>query len=331
MAQNEYLLEVKDLSVEYRVYEGTVKAVSNLNIKVGKREVIGLVGESGAGKTTTALSILDLVPSPPGVITSGEILFQGKNILNMRKKEIHELRGNRISMIFQNPMTSLNPLYTVGEQITRVIKEHEKIDTDKAVEKAKKMMEIVGISRERFKNYPHEFSGGMKQRVCIAIGLACNPSLLIADEPTTALDVTIQAQILMLMKNLKEEFETSIIFITHDLGIIAEMADYVVVMYSGSAVEEGSVKELFTNAKHPYTRGLFECLPNLKTKEKRLKLMEGNMPDPMNLPKGCKFYNRCKYKTDACLKWNPSATKISEDHYVSCLMCENAFQEGAGK
>lgn len=327
MFHNKYLLEIKDLSVEYRVYEGTVKAVNNLNIKVEKKKVIGIVGESGAGKTTTALSILNLIANPPGIITSGEIFFQGKDILKMKKEEIHKLRGNRISMIFQNPMTALNPLYTVGEQITRVIKEHQKIKGHKAEEKTKQMMEIVEIPRERFKNYPHEFSGGMKQRICIAIGLACNPSLLIADEPTTALDVTIQAQILELMRGLRDKFDTSIIFITHDLGVIAEMADYVVVMYAGSIVEEGSIKELFNNARHPYTQGLFACLPHLEMRKNRLILMEGNLPDPMNLPEGCKFYKRCKYKTDICLTINPSSTKIAEDHFVHCLMYENVYQE----
>ena len=274
---SESFLQIKNLSVEFRTFDGTVKAINNLNLELEKGKTIGLVGETGAGKTTTALAIMGLIPSPPGVITSGEILFEGKNLLQANKKELQEYLGNKIAMIFQNPMTSLNPVYTVGHQIAAVIMEHQKISKRDAMQKAGEMLETVGIPKERLKNYPHEFSGGMKQRVCIAMGLACNPSLLIADEPTTALDVTIQAQILDLMKGLKEKYQTSTIFITHALGVVADIADYVAVIYAGSIIEYGDLKSVFTDPSHPYTKGLFGCIPDIESEEsERLRNSRGN-------------------------------------------------------
>ena len=310
----EPLLEINNLSIEFRTFDGVVKAVNGMTFSVPKGKTIGLIGETGAGKTTTALAILGLVPSPPGVITGGEILFEGKDISHLSKKEMRLLRGSQISMIFQNPMTSLNPVYTVGKQIADVLRQH-----DKKMSKAADLLEMVGIRRERMKNYPHEFSGGMKQRVCIAMGLACNPKLLIADEPTTALDVTIQAQILDLMKGLKEKYGTSTIFITHSLGLVQEIADYVVVTYAGSVVEKGSLKEIFVNTKHPYTIGLFGCLPDIDSDDTaRLSVIRGAMPDPMNLPEGCKFCQRCDKAMKICYMEEPPEVQIAEDHMVKC-------------
>ena len=264
------ILEIKDLSIEFHTFNGVVKAINRLNLSVPRGKTVGLVGETGAGKTTTALAIMGLIPTPLGVITSGTVELNGKNVYDMKENELREIRGSKVAMIFQNPMTSLNPVYTVGEQIKRVIMQHDpKIGRQEAWEKAGEMLEIVGIPKERVNNYPHEFSGGMKQRVCIAIGLVCNPSLLIADEPTTALDVTIQAQILDLMRGLKEKYNTSTIFITHALGVINEIADYVAVMYAGSVIEHGDLKSIFTNPLHPYTQGLFGCLPDVDSEESK--------------------------------------------------------------
>lgn len=316
----EPLLEINNLSIEFRTFDGVVKAVNGMTFSVPKGKTIGLIGETGAGKTTTALAILGLVPSPPGVITEGEILFEGKDISRISAKERRHLRGSQISMIFQNPMTSLNPVYTIGKQIADVLRQHDKKMSKKdALEKAADLLEMVGIRRERMKNYPHEFSGGMKQRVCIAMGLACNPKLLIADEPTTALDVTIQAQILDLMKGLKEKYGTSTIFITHSLGLVQEIADYVVVTYAGSVVEKGSLKEIFVNTKHPYTIGLFGCLPDIDSDDtSRLSVIRGAMPDPMNLPEGCRFCQRCDQAMKICYMEEPPEVQIAEDHMVKC-------------
>lgn len=270
---SETLLEVKNLCVEYRTFDGVVKALNNLSFSIPKGKTVSLVGETGAGKTTVALSIMGLIPSPPGIVTSGEIIFEGEDLLKKKQTDLQEYRGNKISMIFQNPMTALNPVYTVGHQIANVISEHQKVSKEEAMKRAGDMLEVVGIRRERANNYPHEFSGGMKQRVCIAMGLACNPQLLIADEPTTALDVTIQAQILELMKGLKEKYDTSIIFITHALGVVAEIADYVMVIYAGNIIEKGDIRSIFTNPMHPYTQGLFNCLPDIESEDdKRLSI-----------------------------------------------------------
>ena len=319
------LLEVKDLCVEYRTFDGVVKALNNLTFSIPKGKTVSLVGETGAGKTTVALSIMGLIPSPPGVITSGEILFEGENLLTKQQTELQEYRGNKISMIFQNPMTALNPVYTVGHQIANVISQHQKVNKEEALKRAGDMLEVVGIRRERANNYPHEFSGGMKQRACIAMGLACNPQLLIADEPTTALDVTIQAQILELMKGLKEKYDTSIIFITHALGVVAEIADYVMVIYAGNVIEKGDIRSIFTNPLHPYTQGLFNCLPDIEsTEEKRLSIIPGAMPDPMNLPKGCKFCDRCSQAMDICKTKEPEEILVGAEHTVKCHLYKEA-------
>ena len=316
---SENLLQIKNLSIEFRTFDGVVKAINNLNLELPKGKTIGLVGETGAGKTTTALAIMGLIPDPPGVITSGEILFEGKDLLKAGKKELQEYRGDKIAMIFQNPMTSLNPVYTVGHQIAGVIMQHQNLSKSEAMEKAGEMLEIVGIPKERLKNYPHEFSGGMKQRVCIAMGLACNPSLLIADEPTTALDVTIQAQILDLMKGLKEKYQTSTIFITHALGVVADIADYVAVIYAGSVIEYGDLKSIFTQPAHPYTKGLFGCIPDIESEDsQRLYVIRGAMPDPTRLPEGCKFCKRCDYAMEICSQKEPDEIKIGDNHTVRC-------------
>ena len=257
------LLEVADLNVIYKTYEGTVAAVNGVEFSLEAGRTLGLVGESGAGKTTTALSIMGLVPSPPGIITSGSVNFAGKNLLSFSEKEMKKIRGNHISMIFQDPMTSLNPVVTVGIQISEALVAHQNLSEAEAEKKAMEMLEKVQIPGQRYREYPHEFSGGMRQRVVIAMALACNPGLIIADEPTTALDVTIQAQVLDLMRSLKEEFSTAMIMITHDLGVVGEVCDHVAVMYAGRIVETGSLEQIFGNARHPYTLGLFRCIPDI--------------------------------------------------------------------
>ena len=262
MADN--VLEIKDLVVHYETDDGCVEAVNGLSISIGRERTLGLVGETGAGKTTTALSILNLVPNPPGVIKSGEILVEGKNVLQMSEKELESMRGNDVAMIFQDPMTALNPVMTVGSQIAESIQLHQNVDAKEAMEKAKEMLRTVGISDSRAGDYPHQFSGGMKQRVIIAIALACQPNLLIADEPTTALDVTIQAQVLSLMKDLIVNNHMSMLLITHDLGVVAETCDDVAVVYAGRIVEVGSADDVFNHTRHPYTEGLFDSLPNLR-------------------------------------------------------------------
>lgn len=320
------ILEINNLVVHYITDEGVVEAVNGLDIDLKKGETLGLVGETGAGKTTTALSILRLVPNPPGKIIDGEIYFNGTNLLDISEEEMRSIRGNQISMIFQDPMTSLNPVMTVGEQIAEGIQIHQKLSQDESMEKAIEMLELVGIPKERSIEYPHQFSGGMKQRVVIAIALACNPSLLIADEPTTALDVTIQAQVLELMKKLKEEFNTAMILITHDLGIVAETCDKVAVMYAGEIVEFASLEQLFEEPKHPYTIGLFGSIPNMEENVKRLKPIKGLMPDPTNLPSGCKFHPRCPYAQQICREQSPTSKDIGENHKVKCLIYEGLVE-----
>lgn len=273
------LLDIKDLSVQYHTDNGIVYAVNNLNFSISKGQAHGLVGETGAGKTTTAKAIMRLIQSPPGVVTSGEILLDGMDLLKTSEKEMYKIRGNKISMIFQDPMTSLNPVMTVGEQIEEVIELHENLSKEALRRKAENMLAVVGILPERFDDYPHQFSGGMKQRVVIAMALACNPSLLIADEPTTALDVTIQAQVLELIKELQDEYDTAMILITHDLGVVAETCDYVSVCYGGTIVEHGTVKDIFENPLHPYTIGLFNSIPSIDEDVESLKTMSVELPD----------------------------------------------------
>ena len=320
MAENkkDLILDIKDLVIHYETDDGTVEAVNGLDIQLEYGKTLGLVGETGSGKTTTALSILRLVPDPPGVNKNGSITLDGKDILNLPQKDLESIRGNLVSMIFQDPMTSLNPVLTVGEQIAEVIGLHENISEKEAADKAGQMLEVVGIPKERYGEYPHQFSGGMKQRVVIAMALACNPKLLIADEPTTALDVTIQAQVLETMKELREKFGSAMIMITHDLGIIAEVCDEVSVVYAGQIVEHGTLEDVFERTLHPYTEGLFGSLPNIEERRHRLQPIPGLMPDPTDLPKGCCFAPRCKYCTEACTKARPEMKWVSDTHYVRC-------------
>ncbi|MGL4307329.1 MAG: ABC transporter ATP-binding protein [Cetobacterium sp.] len=322
----EKLLDIKELSIIYEADDEKVQAVNNLTISLKEGETLGLVGETGAGKTTTALGIMRLIPNPPGKIVSGEINFQGKNLLAESEEVLRMIRGNKISMIFQDPMTSLNPVLTVGEQIAEVIEIHENISRVKAMEKAEEMLELVGIPKTRVNDFPHQFSGGMKQRVVIAIALACNPKLLIADEPTTALDVTIQAQVLDLMNELKNKFKTSMILITHDLGVVAQVCDKVAIMYAGEIVESGSLEDIFERPKHPYTHGLFGSIPNLEDDVQRLNPIKGLMPDPTNLPKGCKFHPRCPHSVELCSKEIPKITE-ENGHRVSCLIYEGLVEK----
>lgn len=331
MKKEELILDIQNLVVHYEMDDGTVKAVNGVDIKLGRKRTLGLVGETGAGKTTTALSILRLVPNPPGVIKDGKIYLNGQNIFELSESQMEAIRGNAVSMIFQDPMTSLNPVLTIGDQIAEVISVHEKLSKSDACEKAKEMLEMVGISRERYLDYPHQFSGGMKQRVIIAIALACSPQLLIADEPTTALDVTIQAQILEIMKGLKQKYDTSMIMITHDLGIVAEVCDEVSVMYAGKIVEHGNLQDVFENTKHPYTEGLFNSLPDMDKRKNELIPIPGLMVDPTNLPEGCAFEPRCMYAKDICRKKQPEIRRISDTHYVLCLAYEDPNFELIGR
>ena len=287
------ILEVSDLQIRYVTDEETVRAVNGVSFTLERGESIGLVGETGAGKTTTALGIMGLVPDPPGEIVGGSILFEDQDLLKLPEKQMREIRGGKISMIFQDPMTSLNPVMTVGAQIAEVVLLHNKISKAEARERAKEMLEQVGIPGSRCDDYPHQFSGGMKQRVMIAIALACSPELLIADEPTTALDVTIQAQVLELMRNLKKEYNTSLVLITHDLGVVAKICDKVAVVYAGEIIESGTLKDIYTDKRHPYTIGLFDSLPDIENDAATLKVIQGSVPDPSNLPEGCKFKPLC--------------------------------------
>jgi len=314
----ENLLEVKNLWVRYDTDAELIHAVNGVSFGLKKGETIGLAGETGAGKTTIALSIMGLVPDPPGKIINGSIQFEGKDLLRLPEKEMQSIRGGSISMVFQDPMTSLNPVLTVGEQIIEVILLHSGISKSEASRKAQDMLRMVGIPAERHLDYPHQFSGGMKQRVVIAIALACNPSLLIADEPTTALDVTIQAQILELMRNLKQEYNTAMILITHDLGVVAEICDKVAIVYAGEIIECGSITDIYENMKHPYTKGLFDSLPDIEGTAERLNVIKGRMPDPSNLPEGCKFHPRCSFQGDGCDREVPDFIEISPGHGVKC-------------
>ncbi|MDR2569242.1 MAG: ABC transporter ATP-binding protein [Oscillospiraceae bacterium] len=316
----EKLLNIEDLTIHYITDDGVVHAVNDLNLSIDRGETVGLVGETGAGKTTTALGIFRLVPNPPGKIMGGKIVLDGEDVVTKKEAEMRKIRGKKVSMIFQDPMTSLNPVIGVGNQIAEVILLHENITAAAAMKKAEEMLEKVGIGAERAKEYPHQFSGGMRQRVVIAIALACNPELLIADEPTTALDVTIQAQVLELMHELKNEFNTSMIMITHDLGIVAEICDKVAIMYAGSIVEYATKYDLFKNPKHPYTIGLFASIPNIESDEDTLKPIKGLMPDPSNLPSGCPFHPRCDNVMPECSKTVPQNIDVGNNHFVKCIL-----------
>ena len=324
------LLEVKNLKVQFETSDGIVKALNGIDISLDEGMTLGLVGETGAGKTTLAKSIMRIVPQPPGKIVSGEILYDGNDILKMDKNEIRKIRGQHISMIFQDPMTSLNPVMTVGDQIAETIKTHEKISAVEATKKACEMLELVGIKADRAGDYPHQFSGGMKQRVVIAIALACNPKILIADEPTTALDVTFQAQVLEMMQNLKRKFNTATILITHDLGVVAQTCEKAAVIYAGEIVEYGTVHEVFKDMRHPYTIGLMNSIPKIHVDERRLHPIEGLMPDPMSLPEGCKFCDRCRFAIEKCKKENPEMMKLGGEHSVRCFRADENLKGGYG-
>ena len=317
--ENGLLLDIKDLVVKFHTDDGVVHAVNGLDLSLGAGETLGLVGETGAGKTTTALAIMGLIDCPPGRLHSGEIQYKGQDLMKVNEDDYYDIRGREISMIFQDPMTALNPTMTVVDQIAEVIENHQKISGKEAEARAIEMLKVVRIEPERASEYPHQFSGGMKQRVVIAIALACNPSLLIADEPTTALDVTIQAQVLEMMKDLRREFNTSMIMITHDFGIVAETCDRVAIMYAGEIVENGTSADIFRNARHPYTIGLFGAIPNLDIETEFLFQIEGLMPDPMDLPAGCPFSPRCAYAEELCHTQKPVKTNLpGEDHIVRC-------------
>ena len=317
------ILQIRDLRIEF-VSEGEVtKAVNGVDLTIAEGKTLGLVGETGAGKTTTALSVLNLVPKPQGKILSGEVILDGVNVLEQSEHEMEKIRGNTVSMIFQDPMSALNPVMSVGEQIAEVVKIHEKVDEKAAMERAREMLETVGIPGERAVEYPHQFSGGMKQRVLIAIALACSPKVLLADEPTTALDVTIQAQVLELMKELKRKFNMAMLMITHDFGIVAEVCDEVSVMYAGKIVEHGTLEDVFDHKCHPYTEGLFNSLPDIDNRKSELKPIKGQLPDPTNLPTGCPFHPRCDYCTERCSQEEPPKVQINDTHYVRCWLYEN--------
>lgn len=327
MSEKENLISIRDLTIHYFTDDGVVKAVNGIDLDIAKGETLGLVGETGAGKTTTALGIMRLIPNPPGRIVGGEILFGGADLLKESEKDMRRHRGFDFSMIFQDPMTSLNPVLTVGDQIAEVVRLHEKVSRAEASKKAAQMLELVGIPAERMNDYPNQFSGGMKQRVVIAIALACNPQLIIADEPTTALDVTIQAQVLALMSELREKFQTAMLLITHDLGVVAEICDKVAIMYAGQIMEYGTLEDIYENVCHPYTKGLFDSLPSLSTKVHRLNPISGLMPDPANLPSGCPFHPRCPKKCARCETEAPKNVEVAPGHFVRCHLYDMKTEE----
>ena len=313
------LLEIKNLTIQYKSDDVVVHAVNGIDLSLEAGDTLGLVGETGAGKTTTALGILGLIPNPPGEVVSGEILFDGKDLRKTSEKDMRKIRGKEISMIFQDPMTALNPVLTVGEQIAEVVFLHEKCSKQEATKRAGEMLELVGIPASRAGDYPHQFSGGMKQRVVIAMALACDPKLLLADEPTTALDVTIQAQVLDMMRGLKQKMNTSMLLITHDLGVVAEICDKVAIMYAGEIVEYGNLRHIFKEVAHPYTKGLFNSLPSLDKDVDRLMPIRGLMPDPAALPEGCAFHPRCPYADEQCRQCHPELQELVPGHLVRCL------------
>lgn len=320
---SDVLLDIKNLNIVYSTEDGVVRALNDANLQLRRGEALGLVGETGAGKTTLARGIMRLIPQPPGEITSGEIFYEGVDLLSLSEKEMRHMRGRQISMIFQDPMTSLNPVMPVGDQILEVIQNHHpELSKQEAKQQAANMMEMVGITSTRYDDYPHQFSGGMKQRVVIAIALACNPQLLIADEPTTALDVTIQAQVLEMIRNLKQKNNTSMLLITHDLGVVAQNCDSVAIIYAGEIVEYGTLRQVYKQTLHPYTEGLFGSIPNLETNSRRLAAIDGMMPNPTELPEGCKFADRCKYATERCRAENPSLVEMEDGHKVRCFRHE---------
>ena len=320
-------LEVRNLMVEYTSGDSVVHAVNGVSFSLEKGQTLALVGETGAGKTTIAKSILRILPDPPARVRGGEIYLEGTDLLKISESAMRKVRGGRISMVFQDPMTALNPVKRVGDQIAEVIKAHNEISKKEARARAEKMLEMVGITAERYNEYPHQFSGGMKQRVIIAIALACSPDLLIADEPTTALDVTIQAQVLEMMNDLRKKQNTSMIMITHDLGIVANVSDYVAIVYAGQVLEYGSKRQIFMDPQHPYTIKLFGAVPNLEVDTRRLANIEGLPPDPTDLPKGCCFHPRCPWATEECRTGKMDMTDLGGGHLVRCCRCGQLEKE----
>lgn len=318
----ERLLEVKDLRTYFYTEDGVVPAVDGISFSLEKGKTLGIVGESGCGKSVTSLTVMRLVASPPGKIVSGEIIFEGKDLLKLTEKDMRKVRGNEISMIFQEPMTSLNPVFTIGDQICEAILLHQKVTKKQARLQAIELLKKVGIpsAERRIDDYPHQMSGGMRQRVMIAMALSCNSKLLIADEPTTALDVTIQAQILDLMKKVRNDFKASIMLITHDLGVVADLADDVIVMYAGKIAEKAAVRHIYKNPKHPYTQGLLGSIPKLNETKERLHVIEGTVPNPFCMPEGCRFNPRCRYAKDICIVKQPPLMKVAENHEAACWM-----------
>jgi peptide/nickel transport system ATP-binding protein len=329
---NDKILEISNLKTYFFSDSGQVPAVNGVDFYIREGETLGIVGESGCGKSVTSLSIMRLLTHTPGRVVDGSVRFEGRDLLTLSENAMREIRGNEIAMIFQEPMTSLNPVYTIGDQIGEAVRLHLKFDKKQAREHVMNMLKLVGIPRakEIMDEYPHQLSGGMRQRVMIAMAMSCEPKLLIADEPTTALDVTIQAQILDLMKKLKEEKGTAIMLITHDLGIVAEMCDRVVVMYAGKVIEEADVFEIFENPQHPYTKGLLNSIPKMRQKTDRLESIPGNVPNPANMPTGCKFAPRCSQAMDICWEQDPDLLQIAEGHKCRCfLLYENVLAKEA--
>ncbi len=315
------LLEVRSLSTHFFTEEGVVRAVENVSIEIYPGEILGLVGESGCGKSVTGLSILKLIPTPPGKIVSGELFFDGKDLLKFEEREMEKVRGNEISMIFQEPMTSLNPVFTIGDQIMEAILLHQGVDKAEAKRRAIEMLERVRIpsTEKRIDSYPHQLSGGMRQRAMIAMALSCQPKLLIADEPTTALDVTIQAQVLQLLKEIQREMGMAVMLITHDLGVVSEIADRVAVMYAGRIFEYGPIETVFGKIRNPYTQGLMNSIPQLEERKKRLHAIPGQVPNPMDLPIGCKFHPRCYLMINECKEEEPPLFEVNGDHFSRCI------------
>ncbi|HET7628744.1 MAG TPA: ABC transporter ATP-binding protein [Bacillales bacterium] len=318
------VLDVKGLRTSFFTDDGEIPAVNNIDFYVKPGEILGIVGESGCGKSVTSLSIMGLVPSPPGKIVGGEILFKGEDLTKASERRMRQIRGNEIAMIFQEPMTSLNPVFTIGDQLIEGIRLHKKVSKKEARKKAVDILKLVGMPRaeQLVDEYPHQLSGGMRQRVMIAMAMACEPEVLIADEPTTALDVTIQAQILDLMKRLNREMDTSIVLITHDLGVVAEVCDRIVVMYSGKIVEEGTTATIFKNPQHPYTEGLIRSVPDMRDRRDRLYSIPGNVPKPGTLKQGCHFAPRCEYAFDRCRDKDPELLTTEDGHKVRCFLHE---------
>ncbi|MCG3086922.1 ABC transporter ATP-binding protein [Sporosarcina cyprini] len=334
MVEKKTILEVKDLQTTFFTDSGEVPAVDHIDFQLKEGEVLGIVGESGCGKSVTSLSIMGLVPNPPGKVVGGEILYDGANLIEKKEAEMRQIRGNDIAMIFQEPMTSLNPLFTIGNQMTEAIRIHERKLSKKEIEqKAVDMLKMVGLPRasELMKDYPHQLSGGMRQRVMIAMALVCNPKILIADEPTTALDVTIQAQILKLMKDLNERLHTAILLITHDLGVVADLCERVIVMYAGQIIEEAPTETLFDHPQHPYTKGLIQSVPDLREKRDRLYSIPGNVPRPGTIKQGCRFAARCEFAFDRCKVENPELYTTSDAHRTRCFLYDGEGVKSHGR